>query len=377
MSIKCGYKSIIGDYVFSKVAKEVQKYKNSGKEIVDLGVGDVKFPPPKDICERLIEESKIFSSMDGFCGYPNEQGILPLREKISEYYQKQGANVSPNEIFITTGAKPCIGELVELSSAKSALIVVPTYPLYEELCKANNIQITFITLSELQSVKDVKFDLIFLCSPNNPTGEVINNALIGEFIELANKNNATIILDGAYADFCDNYPCPYLLNGSDKIIEVRTYSKNLCFTGLRCGYAVIKRKNPFNEGYKRYLSLRSNGVNVIMQKVALFAYDNRVITEVKNRVANYRKSASIIIEVLTKHNLSSSNGQNVPYILCKVKKSGEKFFKQLLYSKGVVVTPGEAFRANESIRISCLAPAEQIQKGAHLLNEYFSFDFLF
>ncbi|MBR3864798.1 MAG: aminotransferase class I/II-fold pyridoxal phosphate-dependent enzyme [Clostridia bacterium] len=372
MSIKCGYKSIIGDYVFNKVALEVKKYKEMvSNDIVDLGVGDVKLPPPKGICEKLIEQSNSFTTLQGFTGYPNECGILSLREKISEYYNEQGANISPDEIFVTTGAKPCIGEIVELSSAKTALIVIPTYPLYEELCKANNIKTTFIKLGELEKIKDKKFDLIFLCSPNNPTGEVIDNALIDSFIELANQNNATIILDGAYADFCDNYPCVYSLNGSERIIEVRTYSKNLCFTGLRCGYVVIKNKSPFNDGYKRYLSLRSNGVNVIMQKTALFAYDESVIAEVKNRLTEYRNRASLIKEVLLKRKVQFIGGENVPYLLCKVNNSGEDFFKDLLNKKGVVVTPGEAFRAEGQIRISCLAPREQIEKGAHLLDEYF------
>ena len=372
MSIKCGYKSIIGDYVFNKVALEVKKYKEMvSNDIVDLGVGDVKLPPPKGICEKLIEQSNSFTTLQGFTGYPNECGILSLREKISEYYNEQGANISPDEIFVTTGAKPCIGEIVELSSAKTALIVTPTYPLYEELCKANNIKTTFIKLGELEKIKDKKFDLIFLCSPNNPTGEVINNVVMSEFIEFANKMGANIILDGAYADFCDNYPCPYLLNGSERIIEVRTYSKNLCFTGLRCGYVVIKNKNPFNDGYKRYLSLRSNGVNVIMQKTALFAYDEGVISEVKNRLTEYRNRASLIKEVLLKRKVQFTGGENVPYLLCKVNNSGEDFFKDLLNKKGVVVTPGEAFRAEQSIRISCLAPREQIEKGAHLLDEYF------
>ena len=372
MSVKCGYKSIIGDYIFNEIALEVKKYKKNNGEVVDLGVGDVKIPPPKQICEKLIEESKIFSSIQGFCGYPNECGILELREKISEYYNEKGASVSPDEIFITTGAKPCIGEIVELSNAKKALIITPTYPLYEELCRANNIQVVYAKLSEIDKICSDDLRLIFLCSPNNPTGEIIDNRHMQQLIELANKNNATIILDGAYADFCDNYPCPYLLKCSERIIEVRTYSKNLCFTGLRCGYVVIKNKSPFNEGYKRYLSLRSNGVNVIMQKTAIFAYEKSVIEEVKNRAEKYREKAKIISQVLKKHNLTFTGGKNIPFVLCEVKTSGKEFFYNLLYSKGVVVTPGEAFGASNSIRISCFAKKEQIIRGARLLNEYFS-----
>ena len=329
-------------------------------------------PPPKELCERLLSETKGFITPTGFTGYPSELGILQLREKISEYYVRIGACVQYDEIFITHGAKPAIGEIIEVSNFTTALIITPTYPLYEELCAVNNIKVRFATLEQLKEISSEKFDVIFLCSPNNPTGEMLDISIIGQFIDIASKNNATIILDGAYADFSDNYFCPYLLKGSEKIIEVRTYSKNLCFTGIRCGYVVIKKQNPFNEGYRRYLSLRSNGVNVITQKTAIFSYHEAVESEVKKRAMEYRHKADIIAKVLKKHNIKFSGGQNVPYLLCECKESGEKIFKELLYKMGVVVTPGEAFRANKHLRISCFALEDEILMGAKLLDEYFS-----
>lgn len=369
--IKWAYKSINGDYVFEKVSNEVQKYKSLyNKTVIDLGVGDVKMPPPNNVCKQLKKQVERFVTPTGFCGYQNECGILPLRERICEYYESKGATIYPDEVFITNGAKPSLGELLEIANFTKALIITPTYPLYEELCKVHKIKTTFCKLNDFYKFKHNKFDVIFLCSPNNPSGEIVDNALMQAFIDFANEKNSTVILDGAYADFSKNYQLPYVFENSERVIEVRTYSKNLSFTGLRCGYTVIKRKNPFNGAYKRYLSLRSNGVNVIMQKCAICCYDKITIKEVDMRVALYKERAKKFKSLLKSKKVTLFGGEDIPYILIKSDKNGYSFFKELLYNCSVAVTPGEPFHADNCVRVSCFSSESDILSGAKIINEY-------
>ena len=231
MNIKCGYKSISGDYIFSKVSKTVAQFQKENPKIkvVDLGVGDVKSPPPLKISSEIIKESKRFSSKKGFCGYPDESGIKELKSAISNYYKKQGACVLEEEIFITTGAKPAIGELFEICKFNKAFIITPTYPLYEELCLLHGVDIQFEKTAKKGKCKlpTKQVDVIFLCSPNNPTGDVISAKWLKKYATYAKKHDSLVVLDGAYADFSKHYVCPYLLKNSQNVIEVRSYSKNL------------------------------------------------------------------------------------------------------------------------------------------------------
>ncbi len=374
MQIKCGYESINGDYIFSKVGEEVAKYKEKhpNERLIDLGVGDVKLPPVNEISAKILAESAKFTSQSGFCGYPNERGILPLRQTIANYYKERGADISPEEIFITTGAKPAIGELFELCDFESAAIVTPTYPLYEELCLLFKVKMQFVEYEgsgEIALPKE-RADVIFLCSPNNPTGKNLSEEALEKYVDYAKKNNSLVIIDGAYADFAKNYRCPYLIKGSENIVEVRSYSKNLCFTGLRLGYTVIKKENPLHGAYERYLSLRSNGVNVIMQRAAIISYSKRAKEQVNQRIEYYRENAIFLKRVFKKAGLKCSGGINAPYLLVSVNENGAQFFKRLLEKAGVAVTPGEAFRADNCVRVSCLAKREDVVEGAKRIFEF-------
>ena len=141
--IKVGYKLINGDYIFTQVAKKVKEYRenNPNEQVIDLGVGDVKFLPPSKICEQIILKSQNFVTQNGFCGYPSEEGLWELRVVISDNYKKSGVNVLPEEVFITTGAKPALGDLFEICNFKKCLIEIPTYPLYEELCALHGVEV--------------------------------------------------------------------------------------------------------------------------------------------------------------------------------------------------------------------------------------------
>ena len=374
MRIKSGYNFVNGDYVFATVAKEVEIFKKQkpSVEVVDLGVGDVKLPPPKSVCNAIIESSKEFITPQGFCGYPPEVGIEKLRKTISEYYKKLGAEVFADEVFITTGAKPALGELFEVCDFKRASIIIPTYPLYEELCTLHGVSVDFCK-SDWQNSHPLPqkgADVAFYCSPNNPTGHILGEKGMREICNDSLQNNYLAVIDGAYADFSEEYIPPYKFANCTNVIEVRSYSKNLCFTGLRLGYMVIKRDNPIHKAYKRYLSLRSNGVNVIMQRTAILSYSSECAFEQSKRVDYYRQNANLLAKPFIDNGYKVIGGKNVPYLIIEVNQCGYDFFKSALYGCGVVVTPGEAFRANNCIRISCLCLQEMAVKGAKRLFEF-------
>ena len=273
----------------------------------------------------------------------------------------------PEEVFITEGAKPALGNLFEICNFKKVAILAPTYPLYQELCNLHGVQTQLINgESGANILPKGNVDAVFLCSPNNPTGRVISLNGLKKYAMYAKKAGAVIVIDGAYADFSKKYPCPYVFGGGKQIIEIRSYSKNLSFTGLRLGYVVIKKENPIYGAYKRYLSLRSNGVNVIMQRSAIISYENKSKMQEAERIEYYRKNATILKNTFKKCGLKCVGGVNAPYILVSVNQSGEEFFKNMLWNYGLVVTPGEAFGAKNSVRVSCLNTREITQKGAKI-----------
>ena len=374
MRIKAGYSFVNGDYVFSTVAKEVKNFKQEAPnvEVIDLGVGDVKLPPPESVCRAIIQSSEQFITPQGFCGYPPEEGIEDLRKAISEYYKKHGAEVFCDEIFITTGAKPALGELFEICNFRRASIIIPTYPIYEELCALHGVAVDFCLANEKNSypLPQKKADVAFYCSPNNPMGYALSKKQLVKICADSLQNNYLAVIDGAYADFSEDYIPPYKFKNCANVIEVRSYSKNLCFTGLRLGYMVIKRDNPIYSAYKKYLSIRSNGVNVIMQRSAICAYSIECVKEQKKRVEYYRQNASILAKPFLDARLKVMGGKNAPYLIIEVKENGHDFFKKALYGCAVVVTPGEAFRANNCIRISCLCSEENATEGAKRLDEF-------
>ena len=374
MVIKPAYKSINGDYVFSKCIAEAEKYKSENKiKLIDLSVGDVCLPPIKSVSRALKKAVRKYLSNAGFSGYPPDEGYMPLRRAISEDYKRQGAYVYPEEIFINTGAKPALSDILEIADFSRAFIHSPVYPLYGELCAARNINTdVFCNLPDISENSPIANifndkDLFFLCSPCNPTGESFNLDFLKNVIHAANKNYGAVIIDGAYAAFKKDYLCPYNIAGAEKsVIEIRSYSKSLSFTGLRCGYVVIKKQNPLHEPFKKMLTLKHNGVNILAQKAALGVYSQKGFKELKYRIDYYEKNAQILLEPFLRRGFSAMHGE-APYVFVKTKTSGEEFTKELLNRFGILVCPGAAFGGNEYIRLSCLCKREQAENVAKRL----------
>lgn len=374
MVIKSGYRSFIGDYVFSKVQQDVTNYvQKTGNSVVDLGVGDVKIPPPKVVLEEMQNAILNFGDKD-FHGYPPDNGYPFLRSAISDYYKRRGVSICEEEIFITEGAKNALGNLFEIAQFQRAFIPLPTYPLYGELCRANLIEVITKTSGADSNFlchppTDKKCDVIFLCSPSNPSGAVVDRGLLTEYLEYANEVDAVVVIDAAYADYYDYFAPFDLPFARERLVEIRSYSKSIGFTGVRCGYIVICKQNPLYEGYKRRESLRTNGVNYFAQRGAFASYTKECESAVNERIDYYLANANILKQPFLENGIEVYGGKSAPYLLCKV-GDGERFSKRLLEGVGVVVTPGEAFGVKEYIRLSCLVRRKDALLGAKLISNY-------
>lgn len=374
MRVKSGYRSVNGDYVFTKTANAVEKFKqlNPKNKVVDLGVGDVNLPPIKIVSEELKRQATLFCTEGGFSGYPKDEGDFILREKISNYYKSKNICVYPDEVFITEGIKPALAELLNLSYFNRAYIHLPNYPLYGELCKAMRIKIKWgkreynkIYISDDAS----SCDLFFICSPCNPTGSVILKNDLEKCAFYAHQNNGIVIFDGAYASFCKNYVFPQNVNYSERIIELRSFSKSLSFTGLRCGYAIIKRANPLYNAYKKSLTLKHNGVNIIAQKAAAAVFCKEGLLQLKQRINEYKYNFEILKSAFFAEQVFQTQF-NAPYLFARVNKKSCIFAKELLSKKGVCVTSGQAFGTEGFVRLSCLAKRQDCNLAAQRINDY-------
>ena len=379
MNIKPCYKSINDDLTFVKQQNAVNAFlaENPRAEIIDLGIGDLKLPPVKAVSRALKKGACLITRRKTFKGYSPDFGYSFLREKISLDYKKAGEEVMPDEIFITDGAKGAIGALFDVIAAKNALILSPAYPLYKDLCLAYGVNVRFACGKSFCEFplppEDFSPDLIFICSPNNPTGGVISDELFEKYVDYALKCGALIVFDSAYYDFARVKNRPFASSGAGACVaEVRSYSKGLSFTGLRCGFIALKRENPAYKAYKRRELLHSNGVNFISQYAAAASYENSAIKQAKERVEFYRCNARVISAYLTACGANFCGGFDAPYILLKTPCCGEKFAAKLLYEKGVVVTPGEGFGAENYVRISVFCSRKQAAAAGQKIAEFYA-----
>lgn len=376
MIIKSGYKSIIGDYIFAKTEERVRAFKKNNPKIkvIDLGVGDVKMPVPKSVARKMRKAAFDLSRRETFSGYPPDQGFLPLRKAISEYYKNMGCEVAPDEVFITGGAKPALADLASLAEFDCAFLPVPTYPLYAELCAAYRIKTSFFFGDEREYVSAAKTndcDLCFICSPCNPTGKKLSYKSIIDLCEYENRRCGAVILDAAYASFDDEYRPLFTNDSANKsLIEVRTFSKSLSFTGVRCGFTVIKKQNPLYEPFAKLLSLKYNGVNITAQRAALSAFSYNLSGEFYARREYYRKNAEVLAAPFVRRGFSFSGGIYAPYIYVDVGLSGETFALDLLQKSAVCVTPGEGFGGKNAVRLSCLCTSEDADEGALRIGDF-------
>lgn len=359
------FENLVPSYLFAEIAKRVNEFtaKNPDKKIIRLGIGDVTLPLAPAVVEAMKKGCDEMGVKETFKGYPDYEGYGFLREAISEYYESFGVSVSPDEILINDGAKSDAGNIGDIFSADNTVLVTdPVYPVYVDSNIMAGRKILYADANEENGFcampdPDVKADIIYLCSPNNPTGSCYTKAQLKEWIDYANVNNSLIIYDAAYEAIIteDDVPRSILeIEGARTCaIEMCSLSKTAGFTGTRCGYTVIPKElvldgvNIYKLWYRR-LSTKFNGVSYPVQCAAKAVFSEKGRKQIKENIAYYQENAKIISKTMDELGIKYTGGINSPYIWlkCPDGMGSWEFFDYLINNIYVVGTPGEGFGKN-------------------------------
>ena len=364
------YQDLKESYLFAEIAHRVAAYEaaNPDKKIIRLGIGDVTLPLGSLAIEGLHEGVDAMASAETFKGYGPEQGYGFLRDAISAYYKRNGVDVDAADIFISDGAKSDTGNISELFDNDNVILIPdPVYPVYVDSNIMNGKNVTYLSGNAENNFlpmpdKSMHADIIYLCSPNNPTGAVYNKEQLQEWVDYALANNAVILFDSAYEAFISDPELPrsiYAIEGAKKCaIEFCSLSKTAGFTGTRCGYTVVPRELvfPASDGsemslhamWNRRQSTKFNGTSYIIQKGAAAVFTEEGMAQCRANIAYYQENARIIADTLTRRKIRFFGGVHSPYIWfeCPDGMDSWEFFDYLLNNAQVVGTPGAGFGEN-------------------------------
>ncbi len=363
--VNSNYLNIKESYLFSEVAKRAAKFKEDhpDADVIRLGIGDVTRPLVPSVIESL--HSGVDDMADGatFKGYGPEQGYDFLKNSLKEYYAEKGVELDKDEIFISDGAKSDCGNILDIFSNDNVVLVPdPVYPVYVDTNTMDGRQIKYLKADESNNFlpmpdRSIKADLIYICSPNNPTGACYNRAQLKEWVDYANENDSVIFFDAAYECFVSDPELPrsiYEIEGSKTCaIEFCSFSKTAGFTGTRCGYTVVpfaleRDGHKLNKFWLRRQTTKFNGVCYIVQKGATAVFTPEGKKQIKENIDYYKENAKIITDTLDRLGIWYCGGKHSPYIWfrCPENMGSWEFFDALLERANVVGTPGEGFGEN-------------------------------
>lgn len=382
MNINQNYLNLKDSYLFSLIAKKVTEYKekNPGKEIIRLGIGDVTLPLVPAVISAMQNAVAEMSSRETFHGYGEEQGYLFLRQAICRYYMKKGVHLSDTEVFISDGAKSDLGNILDIFDVDNVVLIPdPVYPVYvdtnimagRKILYANgNPENAFLPMPD----KNVKADIIYLCSPNNPTGAVYTKEQLALWVEYALEQDAVILFDSAYEAFVTDDSLPtsiYQIEGAKECaIEFCSFSKTAGFTGTRCGYTVVpnelvRNNTSLNKLWLRRQTTKFNGVPYIIQRGAEAVFTDEGFRQIKENIDYYMGNARIITETLSELGIWFTGGKHSPYIWfqCPNNLSSWEYFDELLTKYNIVGTPGVGFGVNGEgfFRLSAFGDRDNIR----------------
>ncbi len=360
MNINKNYENLEQSYLFSTVAKKVNEFtsKNPGVNIIRLGIGDVTRPLCKAVVEAMHKAVDEMGVKETFRGYGPEQGYDFLRTAVQGYYAKNNVELELDEIFISDGAKSDLGNILDLFDKNNTVLVPdPVYPVYVDTNIMNGRKVIFTEANSencfLPAPPTEHADIIYICSPNNPTGAVYTKAQLKEWIDYALKNNAIILFDSAYECFISDSELPrsiYEIEGAKNCaIEFCSLSKTAGFTGTRCGYTIVpKNLDKLNKMWLRRQTTKFNGVPYIIQRGAEAVFTEEGQREIKENINYYKENAKLISETLKECNIWHVGGKHSPYIWLKCPNgmTSWEFFDYLLENIQVVGTPGSGFGKN-------------------------------
>jgi len=393
------YQNVKDSYLFAEIARRVKVYEETHPEkaadIIRLGIGDVTLPLTKSVIEALHEAVDSQAVSETFKGYGPEQGYAFAQEAIADYYARNGVEVKATDIFISDGAKSDTGNITELFAKDNVVLVPdPVYPVYVDTNTMDGKNIIYMNGTKENDFlpmpdENVKADIIYLCSPNNPTGACYNKEQLEAWVAYALKNDAVILYDSAYEAFITDPTLPrsiYAIEGAKKCaIEFCSLSKTAGFTGTRFSYTVVPEELVFETSNGGTLSLHNmwnrrqctkfNGTPYIIQYAGAKVFTEEGMKECQENIGYYRENAHMIAETLEKKGISFTGGVNSPYIWFECPKGMEswEFFDYLLENAQIVGTPGAGFGENGKnyFRLTSFGKHEKTKEAMERFNALF------
>lgn len=357
------YGKLIKSYLFAEIGERVAKYKEEhpNKSVISMGIGDVTLPIAPSIISAMEKATAEMGSEETFRGYGPYEGYEFLRKALADYYKDYGVSLGIDEIFVSDGAKNDSGSILDLFSDGCEVVIPdPVYPAYVDANVIKGNRIKFVSGNEengfLPAPPEYKADIVYICSPNNPTGAVYTKEGLKAWVDYANDCGAVILFDAAYERFIGDKSCPHSIFEIDGAkscaIELCSFSKTAGFTGVRCGYTVIpstlvRDGVSLRDLWLRRAAAKYNGTPYIVQRAAEAVFSEKGTLEIDKNIAYYKNNAALLGKALDEAGVKYFGGKNSPYIWfsCGALKSWE-MFDLLLNKANVVCTPGAGFGKN-------------------------------
>lgn len=388
------YARMPGNYLFAEIARRVASYTKDHPDInlIKLGIGDVTRPLAPAVVKAMHDAVDEMGHKETFHGYGPEQGYLFLREAIAKHdFQERGVEITPDEIFISDGAKSDCGNIGDIFSVDNVVAVCdPVYPVYvdtnamagragvylEEQGKWSNIYYMPLSAENdfIPELPRTHVDLIYLCFPNNPTGTTLTRAQLKCWVDYANANDAVILYDAAYEAFITETDVPHTIyeipGAKNCAIEFHSFSKTAGFTGNRCAYTVVpyeltRQGEKLNALWNRRHTTKFNGVPYVVQRGAEAVFSKEGRQQVRETIAYYQENARVIRNGLQEAGLAVYGGVNSPYVWFQTPTDSWSFFDRLLKEAHVVTTPGAGFGPSGEgyIRVTAFGDADATKEA--------------
>ena len=366
MKLNGNFQNLQQSYLFVTISQKVDEYGKAHpqNQIIKMGIGDVTQPLAPAVIEAMHRAADEMSCKETFRGYsPDSDGYPFLREAIAGYYKGFGVDLDASEVFVGDGAKSDVGNIVDLFDVDNTVLVPdPVYPVYVDTNLISGREILYLDANEDNGFlplpeKDVHADIIYLCSPNNPTGAVYDREQLQAWVDYALENRAVLLFDAAYESFITGEGLPHSIfeiPGAERCaIEFCSFSKTAGFTGMRCGYRVI-RKELQVEGvqvsklWERRQGCKFNGVSYITQRAAEAVFSPQGRRQVMETIAYYQNNARVMAKALEEMGIWFTGGANSPYLWMKCPDGMDswEYFDYLLNEAEIVGTPGAGFGKN-------------------------------
>lgn len=387
------YTELKDTYLFNTIYRKTDEYlaAHPGEHVLKLGVGDVSYPLCKKVIEALHEAVDDQSRIETFHGYMPEHGAMFLREAIAKYYSGWNVDMTTDEVFVSSGACDDLGDLLEMFDRDNTVLVIePAYPEYVDTNLLYGRKVIHLPAGEGDGFlplpdESIDADIIYICSPNNPTGSAYTREKLKKWVDYANKKDAVILYDAAYEIFIEEDDVPhsiYEIEGADTCaVEVCSFSKTAGFTGTRVGYTIVPSKLErmgvnLNALWSRNRETRTNGISYILQKGASAVFTPKGQKQIYESISVYKKNAKVIMDALDKCGFWYVGGKNSPYVWmkCPNNMGSWEFFDYLLNELQIVGTPGVGFGScgEGFLRLSAFGDPDDTKEAAKRIVEHFA-----